>query len=197
MKLRLWTAATTEQIVRPRIWVGERRWNDDIDREKPNNSKKNLSVSGSQWTRMNARIVYTFLFARYIGTNMNLFNIIYVALLDIHSLLYNGYRGSFPRLKCGRGLTLTTHPHLVPKSWMSRTYTSPPYSYIGVLWDCFFVRYTTSLLSILRTIYFQCLKRNLDLYEGYFTYPDNASRTTRWSSDPWFITAVLCYPLCL
>jgi hypothetical protein len=33
----------------------------------------------------------------------------------------------FPAVKLDRGLTLTTHPHLVPRSWMSRSYTfSPP-----------------------------------------------------------------------
>jgi hypothetical protein len=31
-----------------------------------------------------------------------------------------------PGLKCGRGVTLTTHPHLVPRSRMSRSYTSSP-----------------------------------------------------------------------
>jgi hypothetical protein len=31
-----------------------------------------------------------------------------------------------PGLKRGRGVTLTTHPHLVPRSRMSRGYTSPP-----------------------------------------------------------------------
>jgi hypothetical protein len=31
-----------------------------------------------------------------------------------------------PGVKRGRGVTLTTHPHLVPRSRMSRTYTSPP-----------------------------------------------------------------------
>jgi hypothetical protein len=31
-----------------------------------------------------------------------------------------------PGLKHGRGVTLTTHPHLVPKSRMSRNYTSSP-----------------------------------------------------------------------
>jgi hypothetical protein len=30
----------------------------------------------------------------------------------------------YPGVKRGRGLTLTTHPHLVPWSWMSRSYTS-------------------------------------------------------------------------
>jgi hypothetical protein len=29
-------------------------------------------------------------------------------------------------VKRGRGVTLTTHPHLVPRSWMSRSYTSSP-----------------------------------------------------------------------
>jgi len=36
-------------------------------------------------------------------------------------LLYNGYRVSFPR---GRGVLLNTHPHQLPRPWMSRTYTS-------------------------------------------------------------------------
>jgi hypothetical protein len=31
-----------------------------------------------------------------------------------------------PGLKRGRGVTLTTHPHLVPRSRMSRSYTSSP-----------------------------------------------------------------------
>jgi hypothetical protein len=31
-----------------------------------------------------------------------------------------------PEAKSGRGVTLTTHPHLVPRSWMSRSYTSSP-----------------------------------------------------------------------
>jgi hypothetical protein len=31
-----------------------------------------------------------------------------------------------PGVKRGRGMMLTTHPHLVPRSWMSRSYTSPP-----------------------------------------------------------------------
>jgi hypothetical protein len=44
------------------------------------------------------------------------------------SVLYNGYRWSFPRgVKRGRGVTLTTHPHLLPRSRMSRSYIySPP-----------------------------------------------------------------------
>jgi hypothetical protein len=37
------------------------------------------------------------------------------------SLLYKGYQGPSPELKRGRGVTLTTHPHLVPRSRMSRS----------------------------------------------------------------------------
>jgi hypothetical protein len=48
-------------------------------------------------------------------------------LWDPPSLLYNGYRGSFSRgVKCGRGVTMITHPHLVPRLSMSRSYTSSP-----------------------------------------------------------------------
>jgi hypothetical protein len=52
------------------------------------------------------------------------------------SLLYNGYRGGgvlSTVLKRGRGVTLTTHPHVVPRSRMSRSYTfSPPKRLRGV-----------------------------------------------------------------
>jgi hypothetical protein len=42
-----------------------------------------------------------------------------------------------PGVKRGRGVTLTTHPHLVPRSWMSRSYTSPPKNHHGVWRNCF------------------------------------------------------------
>jgi hypothetical protein len=43
-----------------------------------------------------------------------------------------------PRIKRGRGVTLTTNPHLVSRSWMSRSYTSSsPCATISVLWACF------------------------------------------------------------
>jgi hypothetical protein len=46
-----------------------------------------------------------------------------------------------PGVKRGRGVTLTT-PHLFPRSWMSRSYTSSsPCASIGVLWDWFTFTY--------------------------------------------------------
>jgi len=33
--------------------------------------------------------------------------------------------GSFPGVKCGRGVLLITHPLLVPRSWKSRAITLP------------------------------------------------------------------------
>jgi hypothetical protein len=43
-----------------------------------------------------------------------------------------------PGLNRGRDVTLTTHPHLVPRSRMSRRYTSfIPKLLLGVLWDSF------------------------------------------------------------
>ena len=33
--------------------------------------------------------------------------------------------GAFPGVKCGRGVLLTTHPLLVPRSWNSRAITLP------------------------------------------------------------------------
>jgi hypothetical protein len=37
-----------------------------------------------------------------------------------------GIGGPFPGVKRGRGVTLTTHLHLVPRLSMSRSYTSSP-----------------------------------------------------------------------
>jgi hypothetical protein len=37
-----------------------------------------------------------------------------------------GTEGLSPGIKRGRGVTLTTHPHLVPRLSMSRSYTSSP-----------------------------------------------------------------------
>jgi hypothetical protein len=53
-----------------------------------------------------------------------------------------GTGGLFSGAKCGRGVTLTVHPHLVPRSGMSRSYIpyilspqSPPWRVAGLL--CF------------------------------------------------------------
>jgi len=57
------------------------------------------------------------------------------AILMLHSRIYDevfkGFHkillhiGSFPGVKCGRGVLLTTHPILVPRSWKSRAITLP------------------------------------------------------------------------
>ena len=41
------------------------------------------------------------------------------------SLLYNGYWVSLSGVKCGRGVLLTTHPLLVPRSWKSTAIPLP------------------------------------------------------------------------
>ena len=46
-------------------------------------------------------------------------------ILTVYSTLYTMGIGSFPRLKYGRGMLLTTHPLLVPRSWKSRTIPLP------------------------------------------------------------------------
>jgi hypothetical protein len=49
-----------------------------------------------------------------------------------------------PGVKRDRGVTLTTHPHLLPRSWMSWSYTfSPPCASIGVAWNRFFSSVST------------------------------------------------------
>jgi hypothetical protein len=47
------------------------------------------------------------------------------------SLLPSAHPGSFPGVKRGRGVTLTTHPHLVLRSRMRSYITSPPWRLHG------------------------------------------------------------------
>jgi hypothetical protein len=45
---------------------------------------------------------------------------------------------SFPGGKAQQGCDAYHSPHLVPRSWMSKSYTSSPLcAFIRVLWDCF------------------------------------------------------------
>jgi hypothetical protein len=50
-----------------------------------------------------------------------------------------------PGVKRGRGVTLTTHPHLVPRSTMSRSYTSSP---PNASMACSGTAYLTCLLAL-------------------------------------------------
>jgi hypothetical protein len=52
-----------------------------------------------------------------------------------------GAGGPFPGAKGGRGVTLTTHPHVMPRSRISRNYNSsplqaPPWRVAGLLCFC-------------------------------------------------------------
>jgi hypothetical protein len=63
-----------------------------------------------------------------------------------------------PELKRGRGVTLTTHPHRVPRSWMSRSYIlSPPSASIAC---------GTALASVLASSYFLPVALNYSPAEG-------------------------------
>jgi hypothetical protein len=56
-----------------------------------------------------------------------------------------GTGGPFPGAKRGRGVTVTTHPHLVPRSRISWSYTSsPPKRLHGVYRVCFALLYLGS-----------------------------------------------------
>jgi hypothetical protein len=61
--------------------------------------------------------------------------------------------GPFPGKERGRGVTLTTHPLLVSRSWMRSHTSSPPCAFIGVLWDCFtFIKSQNSRIENLQPI---------------------------------------------
>jgi hypothetical protein len=68
------------------------------------------------------------------------------------SLLYNGYRGSFhPGIKRGRGVTLTTHPHVVPRSRMSRSYI--PFTLWRLYGGCLTVLILLSIYMVCNDMY--------------------------------------------
>jgi len=72
--------------------------------------------------------------------------------------LYNGYR-IFPRAKCGRGVLLTTHSPLVPRSWKSRAIPLP------TLWA------TPGLYLFIIIIFRLALGPPILLYNGYRVFP--------------------------
>jgi hypothetical protein len=59
-------------------------------------------------------------------------------------------KGPSPEVKCGRRVTLITHPHLVPRSIMSRSYTaSPSWSLRGVAGHLYFTLLSFNFSSFL------------------------------------------------
>jgi hypothetical protein len=62
------------------------------------------------------------------------------------SRLSNGYRGYFPR-------DADHSPHLVPRSWMSRSYTSSPPKHLHGVWrDCFAISRSSCFWHAVRII---------------------------------------------
>jgi len=76
------------------------------------------------------------------------------------SLLYNGYRVSFPGVKSGQGVTLTPHPLLVP--WSRKSRAIPLHSLWAVrpvqnLSVCTSVHFTFTFTQLLfGSIWFEC-----------------------------------------
>jgi hypothetical protein len=74
-------------------------------------------------------------------------------------------------VKRGQGVTLITHPHLVPKLCMSRSYiSSPPKRLYGVLWDCF-----TFTLYVMRGLInaYICITQRNDFGKTTRKHPDD------------------------
>jgi hypothetical protein len=71
--------------------------------------------------------------------------------------------GHFPGVKRGRAVTLTTHPHLVPKSGMSRSYrptSFPPQRLLGNWWDSFILcEFSRSIIHFCLSRWPCCLRR--------------------------------------
>jgi hypothetical protein len=72
---------------------------------------------------------------------------------------------SLPGVKRGLGVTLTTHPHLVPRSRMSRSHTFPPWCLHGGSGTAFtFIDNRYIFLSLGLTTYEECLCIDTCLY---------------------------------
>jgi hypothetical protein len=61
-------------------------------------------------------------------------------------------------IKRGRGVTLTTHPHLVLRSWMGRSYTSsppqaPPWRVAGLLYLFIFHVYQSTRKNLIMLVF--------------------------------------------
>jgi hypothetical protein len=66
-----------------------------------------------------------------------------------------------PGVKCGRGVTLATHTHLVPRLRMSRSCTSspphvPPWRVAGQFYFFFTFTYTAIFLRLLNDVFSLC-----------------------------------------
>jgi hypothetical protein len=71
------------------------------------------------------------------------------SLCTVWCFRFGAHSTEITRLNRGRGVTLTTHPHLVPMSRTSRSYTSsPPKRLHGVSQDSFTFHHTTCDLAV-------------------------------------------------
>jgi hypothetical protein len=102
------------------------------------------------------------------------------------SLLSNGYRGPFSGSKARPGRDSDHLPHLLPRSWMSRSYTSsPPCASVVCCGTFLFI--AMRIASVMTTI---CLKRrfcleaftNCTLALYYSLYLQDAVRKTNESN---------------
>jgi hypothetical protein len=89
-----------------------------------------------------------------------------------------------PGLKRGRGVTLPTHPHLVPRSRMSRSYTFSPLStfmlYSGIAFCILLIIQSHSFLKSMLNRTSACLDYNTNPF--LFPLADNWSDIIPWQS---------------
>jgi len=77
--------------------------------------------------------------------------------------------GAFPGVKCGRVVTLTTHPLLAPRSWKSRAIPLPPSGPVtGLLY--FYLFYMTSVSQLCVVVLKHSKQVPAYLYYKYFQH---------------------------
>ena len=60
--------------------------------------------------------------------------------------------GSFPGVKCGLGVLLTTHPVLVPRSWKSRAIPTHPLGHTGPVTGSLYLYYFITALVLVAAV---------------------------------------------
>jgi hypothetical protein len=92
-----------------------------------------------------------------------------------------GTGGLFSGGKTCPGVTLTTHPHLVPRSWMSRSYNSPP----GSPYVCF---WTDFLMYVSNTEHGCCIEIGLLVLVTRNTFSSHVNTASHiWCFDVWIL----------
>ena len=103
--------------------------------------------------------------------------------------------GSFPGVKCGRGVLLTTHPLLVPRSWKSRAIPLPTLGHTGPVTGSLYLYLFTYLQMHLLVLFSKV--RSIFYLERRCKWSEDMSLILRRKHFPWIFTALRNFALAI